>query len=630
MEESNSNFIEELKQRKVVRALVVYAAISWVALQVVDVISEPLELPLWVSRALIIAFVLGLPMVAVLSWIYDVTRYGLVHTSGEGERHKKGISIGALGVLTATILSASILVSYQMALETPEGEGSEVISLAIMPFDVLPTIRESHLARLSEDLNDRLSANPQLRLASDDAVNVLPLTNDLSSKAKQLGVRYILEGTIEKAGETIDLAIRLFDQKEDHEVWQQNFQNAQLAVINPLVMNELLSFFGLSQQPQRPTTNAKAYDLYLQGLRYFGAGPPYDKVEPLFRAAIAEDPRFALPYAGLCRFFIDRFELMSAPSDFQTAEKNCFRALTLDDRSVEVHRSIASLYGASGQYDKARDSYNKVLSMNPEHYGARFGLARSYVIEDSALSERLFMELIHDHPGSPNGYAGLQNLYFQQGRYAEAVEPARWWVRLVPGNEAAKFSLSADLMLAGMFSDAKSLLLDMLDADSNRIGDVHSNLATAYFFEGEYAKAAELYQIAVEREPDNPVFLRNLGDTIWHLDGAVAARPVFEKTMKLSQQQLEINPEDYNSLTTLVVAAGSLGNETQLENYLRKSLEQAEGNPQVHYDAAVVYSRLGNLEHARKYALEAKNLGYPIELLKADPDIRKIGVQWEI
>jgi Flp pilus assembly protein TadD len=267
--------------------------------------------------------------------------------------------------------------------------------------------------------------------------------------------------------------------------------------------------------------------------------------------------------------------------------------------------------------------------MNPEHFGARLGLANTYIREDPGLTERTLTELMRDHPGSPSGYSSLQYLYFQLGRYEEAVEPARWAVRLSPNNETFKFSLSSDLILAGMFSEAKTLLLGMLEEGTPRTGDVQSNLATVYFFEGDYGDAAELYRIAIEHAPNSATITRNLGDAIWHLEGKIEAEPIFREVVRLGQLQLEINPDDTNVLSSLVVAWGSLGDEIQLEANLQRSLSVASADPQMSYDGAVAYSRVGKLEIARGYVIRARDLGYPEALLQADPDIRLVGVELE-
>src|SRR6187402_2744267 len=72
--------LAELRRRRVLRALGAYAVAGWLLLQVADATFEPLGLALWVQKALIIAVVAGIVPAAILAWIYDLTRHGVVRT----------------------------------------------------------------------------------------------------------------------------------------------------------------------------------------------------------------------------------------------------------------------------------------------------------------------------------------------------------------------------------------------------------------------------------------------------------------------------------------------------------------------------------------------------------------------
>ena len=75
----------ELKRRRVFRTLAAYLVFAWLALQVADATFDPLGLPPWSQRALIIAVIVGIVPVAMLSWVFDLTRRGLVRTAKAAE-----------------------------------------------------------------------------------------------------------------------------------------------------------------------------------------------------------------------------------------------------------------------------------------------------------------------------------------------------------------------------------------------------------------------------------------------------------------------------------------------------------------------------------------------------------------
>lgn len=624
--------LSELSRRKVLRSLLLYAMVAWLVLQIADVTAEPLLLPAWVQRSVVIAAILGFPIVAILSWVFDLTRAGLVATEPGTADNRRSLGFLSLAFATVCLLGISVVLSWQWDTEVnvvniADSIEPDVHSLAILPFAKSTESLQPHLLRLPDELAVRLSANAQLRLASADAMGVLAADAELASQAAQLGVRYLLGGTIDVSDAGVSLKAWLFDVAEGKEVWTREFANAQLYVVNDLVVNELLGYLQI-QPPGNGllTTNARAFDLYLRGLQSTVAGDDEAQALQLFQEALNEDPRFSLPHASLCRYYVNQYHSLSSVAAFENAERFCFRALTLDSDSLEVHEAMGEIYEASGQLQKARDSFNAALAINPEHFGAKLGLAHTYLDENPVYVESLLTELIRKNPGSPRTYSALQNLYFSQGRYADAVDPARWSLRLNPGSERAQFSLTSNLMLAGFFAEAKALLLQMLEDGSPRIGNIHSNLATVYFFEGDFAEAAALYQAALEREPESVVIARNLADAVWHMSGREQAQAQFENVVALAQRHLRINPDDATVLSCLFVAYASMNEPQQFEASLQAVLQLDAADSQIHYDAAVAYARLGNIELSSQHANTAVELGYPLALIQADPDLLGAGV----
>ncbi len=624
--------LSELSRRKVLRSLLLYAMAAWLVLQIADVTAEPLLLPAWIQRAVVIAAILGFPFVALLSWAFDLTRTGLIVTESDATDSRRSLGFPSLALITICLLGISVVLSRQWDTEVDVVNiEPEVRSLAILPFEKSTDSLQPHLLRLADELTVRLATNAQLRLASQDALEVLTTEADLASQADQLGVRFLVGGTIEASSnistdsenEAVNLKVWLFDVNEGNEVWTREFANAQLYVVNDLVVNDLLGFLQI--QPAGNgllTTNARAFDLYLRGLQSNVAVEGDEQSVQLFQQAIDEDPRFSLPHASLCRHYVDQYQSLSSVGAFEEAERFCFRALTLDSASVEVHDAMGDIYDASGQLQKARDSYNSALAINPEHFDSRLGLARTYLKENPVYVESLLTDLMRKNPGSPRTYSALQNLYFSQGRYADAVEAARWSLRLTPESELAQFNLTGNLILAGHFAEAKESLMGMLEAGSPRVGNIHSNLATVYFFEGDFRAAANLYELALAREPESVVISRNLADTLWHMSGPEEARVQFEQVVELAQRHLRINPDDSTVLSCLLVAYGSLGDSAHVASTLQTVLLLDAADSQIHYDAAVAFARLQNRELSSAHIDKAIELGYPLALIEADPDLR--------
>ena len=630
-----TRFIAELKRRNVFRAGMAYSVLAWLAVQVADVLLDAFAAPEWAMRTMLMALALGFPVALVLAWVYEITVEGVKRTEDvlphESITDRTGrkldfVIIGFLAVAVA-IFALDRFVWEQF--KDGSAAESSAISVAVLPFHLDSDRVEPFFGQLSNDVAQLLRRSGQVRLASSDAVEALPRDSNLINSAARMGVRYLVSGAIRIDGDNLRLSISLFDSEARKEIWADEFENAHLQQTTNVVAEKIL--VGINANPlslPSSTTNPGAYELYLNARQHLGIDPLSEEAENLFRESIRLDRRFSLALAGLCEFLASRYATLSSTSDFEEAERLCHRAWTIDAQSAEVQLALGNLYKVSGQLGKARECYASALDINPNSFTTQVAIATTYNEEDPDLAEIQLKRIIQQHPASPNAYASLQLLYFKQGRYAEAVEQQKWVVSLVPGSEKAKRNLSSNLILAGMFGEAKSLLMAMLENSPPKIGDIHGNLATILFFEGDYSGAAELYRAAVDREPEDAMAHRNLGDAIWHLDGRDVAEPIFRKAIELAERQLDINPNHYYATEILMVGFGSVGDMANFQICKNSVLKMHGSDPQSQYDIAVAASRLGEMEIARVHAEKARELGYPVALLKADPDISASGASF--
>src|SRR5262249_31651721 len=140
----------------------------------------------------------------------------------------------------------------------------------------------------------------------------------------------------------------------------------------------------LSNQPSRDshpaTTHMEAFDLYLSGLaKLYGPGGPADleQAGEAFRRALAEDPKFALAYAGLCERYVIGYERTSDTALIPQAESACGQALKLDNSLREVSAALAHLYLVSGRFEQASAIYRGLISADPDNADGYIGLGRA-------------------------------------------------------------------------------------------------------------------------------------------------------------------------------------------------------------------------------------------------------------
>jgi len=628
-----STFITELRRRNVFRAGAAYTVLAWLTMQVADILLETFSAPPWIMKILLLALAVGLPVTLVLAWLYELTISGIQRTENVIPEESityvtgKKLNFAIIGVLTVAV---TIFAVDRFVLEKGNGLSAgdnSFVSVGVLPFNIESRQIAPFFGQLSGDITRLLQRSSRIRTASFDAVDALPANSSPIEAATQLGVRYLINGVIGKTADAIRLKVSLFDREAGEVVWEREFEDAHLQQTTNAVASEiLLEIHGGPVAPATEDSDPEAYEIYLRAKQQDAVSRMNDETERLYREAIAIDPRFAPALASLCDFLAGRFGTKRTTADFEEAERVCHRAWTIDAQSPVVQYALGSLYAESGQTEKARDAFTSSLEINPGALNAQIAIAETYHEDDPGLAENLLKRIIEQHPGSPNAYLSLQYLYWKQGRYDEAVDTMNWVVRLLPNDDGVKFRLSSTMILAGQFAQAKSLLIPLVENDAVDLASINSNLATILFFEHDFSAAAELYLDAIEKEPEDPVYYRNLGDATWHLDGPGVAEPIFQEAIRLAKRQLAINPDDSYALSSVMVSAASIGDMDAYQKTRQKMIDSWGSDPQTQYDFAIAASRLGEMGVAQEHARNAYELGYPVALLRADPDIAATGV----
>ena len=625
---SIQEFTAELQRRNVVRAGAGYVVLSWLIAQVADLVLEAFSAPSWILQGLIIGLAIGLPVTLVGAWVYELTRDGLKRT--EEVELADSITFQTGRKIDFAIIGVLVVALSWFALDKfvwQSGEDSDSNSLAVMPFEIISDDVAPFFAQLSGDLARLVKRSPQLRLASDDAVRALPDIRDFIGNSARLGVRYLITGTIESMGGGVALRVSMFDGTTGEQVWQRKFDKAHSQATLNAVASELVA--AIDADPfalPKVASDPKAYELYLQARRQRTTSDAGAAAEDFYRRSIALDARFSPSLAGLCEVLVSRYRSNSAQSDFEEAEKFCHRAWTFDPHTAEVQRALGNLYQESGLIERAREAFAAALAISPGDLLTQVAMASTYHEDDPTRAEAQLRSIIEQHPGSPFAYTNLQNLYFKQGRYQQATKYARIAVDLDPEDRKAISNLTADLILSGEFAEARPILEKAVERNKLVFGTDENNLAAVMFFEGDYAGAVSLYERAVQAAPEDSMYRRGLGDAVYYRDGRDAAIPVFRKAIELAKIQLEINPDNYDAPTTLLVGYASVGDHDSHLEFQGRIAAERWRDPQALYDLAVAASRIGDMDGSREYAVQAFRGGYPRALLVADPDIRASGV----
>ena len=428
-------FFAELKRRRVFRVMAVYGAAAFVILQVADIAFEPLGLPSWAITFLIALVVLGFPLAIILAWAFDVTPAGVKRTedAAPGEiteiiaapassRWPAGILalVGVVAVVwgawyvgkragaseTATSADPGLVAEAEAGAGstavTPTGvelayaELSEDVrlSIAVLPFKDMSQggDQEYFSDGMTEEILNVLAKIPDLRVAArTTAFAYKGQDPDLRDVGQDLGVRYILEGSVRKAGDDLRITAQLIDTQDNFHVWSDSYDRQLDNVfeiqseIAEAIAGALRVPLGVDEKADLviPTGDMAAYDLYLEGRARVRARGPENIVDAItmFEAAIARDSAWAPAWAGLA--IARSLEPYYQPGTgwpatdagiweraFSAAERAAVQALELDPDNASARVALGTVYRDRWMWDEAEAEFRSALAADPDNVEA--------------------------------------------------------------------------------------------------------------------------------------------------------------------------------------------------------------------------------------------------------------------
>lgn len=513
-------------------------------------------------------------------------------------------------------------------------------SIAVLPFvNLTGDPGNDYLGDgLAEELLHRLKRVPELNVAARTSAFAFKGKElGVSAIAGQLGVGYIVEGSIRRQADRIRVNAALVEGSSGSTRWSDSYESVSADIfavesdIAAKVIAELEHVLGRGATPLGPEPHSGsgvAYDFYLQGLAYLrqpASARTLDAAEQLFTRSLAEQPDFARAQAGLCEARVERYILDKVPAHVRAAEEACVNAQALDSAAHEVQMAVGRLRLATGNASEATAAYRHALELVPRSPDALIGLARALAADGKRdEAERTFGSAIAAQPSYAATYVAFGNFLLGLGRAEDAAEYYERGSILAPDNPTALSNLGGAYLLTGNFEKASDAFRRSLALEPRR--GSYANLGTVEYYLGRFQEAGDMFRKAVDLAPADHRLWGNLADALFYGSRTDEALTAYRRALELADGELAINPRHAVNQAVAAYYATRLDDKNRARRGVTIALSEGEDDVYVQYYVALTELGLGDLAAAVAHARRARELGYPESLMRAAPelgDIRK-------
>ncbi|MEI6613883.1 MAG: protein kinase [Chrysiogenales bacterium] len=375
------------------------------------------------------------------------------------------------------------------------------------------------------------------------------------------------------------------------------------------------------------TSQPLANEFYLQGrgflLRY-EQQENLDKAIGLFQKAIAEDPGFALAFAGLGEAFWRKYELTKDPQLVQEAKTNCQQAIKLNNNLVPVYITMGIIERGSGRYPEAVVNFKQALELDRVNSAALLELAIAYENQGKLVeAEATYQQAIKI---KPNYWAAVNSLgvfYAINGHWQKAESMFHRVITLTPDNIRGYNNLGFVYQFQEKTDLARQMYEKSLKIQANP--DAYSNLGSIFFFAGRFRQAADMYEKGIALGQNDDQIWGNLGDAYRNLpEFKDKTRTAYQTAIALANEQLRVNPNDARLHSSLALYYAKAGQPGPALFEAAKARDLAANDVTVLLNAALVYELADKRGQALAALKKYFSISGPQQAIEQEPLFSKL------
>lgn len=638
----------EIRRRRVLNALAIYAVTAWVVLQIAEVTFEPLGFPAGAMRALIIAALAGFPAVFLLTWLIEIGPKGLMFDlplwpteDGAARTRRSDLLLFATVFLLLAfgIYSAVAMLERdpfpQQAAAAPPRSGNSIAVLAFDNFDGQAQT-DYFSSGLAEEILNLLAGIREMNVAArTSSFQFRGERVDVREVARTLGVSHVLEGSVRIEGARIRATVQLINGSNGYNEWSKAFDRdladvfaIQREIANAVVteLKLALSLDSRQQLQTEQTENVDAYLLYLQARDKLLSSPEESvamEAGKLFAQALQIDPDFSRAHAGLCEVSLHLYQLSSDTREFNKAEAACNEAAKRDPgRNSEIHLALARLYRFRGWNERAEEQVQKAIALAPEAADAHIELGEIRMAQSRAAEAELsFRRAVALKGNYWKAHEALGNFYARSERYQDSVNAYAEVIRLAPDMAAAHAGQGAAYWMLGDAESAKAAWDRSLALKPSR--QAYTNIGLRYYYGGRFDEAAAMQQSALEFAPNDHRVWGRLAESYRFVPGKEReSGNAYRRAADLAEEKLKVDEGDWATRGLLALYYVHSERGEQGLRMADRAVADSRRNPEALYYQGLARVELDNTEGAID-ALEEALKGDPQyrQFLLSDPDL---------
>ncbi|MDB5969524.1 MAG: hypothetical protein JWQ90_1974 [Hydrocarboniphaga sp.] len=474
------SFFVELQRRNVLRAAAFYAASAWLLVQVATQVFPFFHVDEAIVRWIVIAALTGFPFAMLFSWFYEWTPQGVLResevdreasiTGATGKKLDKAI-IAVLALAVLVLLLNQFVMHRFMPDTAADAAGARDKSIAVLPFVNMSgdAANEYFSDGITEEILNAAAQLPGLHVAARTSAFQFKGQNiDLRKVGETLAVAYLLEGSVQRSGESVRITAQLIDARNGYHLWSGKFDRKLTSVfsiedeIAAAIVDQLK--LQLGDKPAGPlvrtgTRNPQAHELYLKGLAQMAdRGPALLTAAQMLEQAVAIDPDYAAAWGALAqsRELLPWYDLGEWTDSLGRARSAAEKALSLDASTASAHSALATVFKDLGDYTRSGQEFRRAMTLDPNSaeiidQHAQYLLLTGYF--DEAIAEQ--RRAVALDPLSGDSQMQLGTALVSKRRYAEALDHLSKAAEAEPINDMPHLQLAFLQLYTGHFAEAE-------------------------------------------------------------------------------------------------------------------------------------------------------------------------------